>query len=89
NCTNFTSNSLFNQHFAVKTTAPLQVEKGIIKLHILVDQSSVEVFANDGQRAMSVVTFPGDQQKGIELFAQGGQAHLISFKGWTMKSIWK
>lgn len=89
NCTDFTSDSVFNKHFPVKVFAPLTIKNHLLKLHILVDQSSVEVFASDGKIVMSTITFPAESQIGIELFAEQGKAKLVNFKGWILESIWK
>lgn len=67
--------------------APLLLSGGELRLHIFVDQSSVEVFANDGERVMSVLTYPGEEQKGIELFSEGGVAELMRGTAWVLTSI--
>ena len=89
NCTDFTSDSSFNKNFPVVMSAPLTVMDGTLDLHILVDASSVEVFANDGKVSMSTVTFPSALQTGISLFAKGGTAKMLRSKAWMLKSIWK
>ncbi len=60
----------FNEQFAAIHTAPLTLPNGVLKLHIFVDRSSVEVFANDGIVTFSERIFPGNQSVGIELFAE-------------------
>jgi fructan beta-fructosidase len=74
--------------FAKYVTAPLQALDGMIRLHIYVDQSSVEVFANDGEVTLSAVMFPNADNTGIELFAEGGSARLTDFQAWELGSIW-
>ena len=69
-------------------SAPLLLTKGKLQLHILVDASSVEVFANGGRISMSTVTFPSASQTGISLFAKGGTAKLLPSKAWMLQSIW-
>ncbi len=49
-----------------------------IRLHILVDSSSVEVFANDGLVTFTECIFPSEQSQGLELFAEGGKVLLES-----------
>ncbi len=89
NCTDFTSDSSFNKNFPVVMSAPLTLTDERLDLHILVDASSVEVFANDGKVSMSTVTFPSALQTGIFLFAKGGTAKLLPSKAWMLKSIWE
>lgn len=41
-----------------------------IRLHIFVDKSSIEIFANDGKDVFTLLTYPGEAQTGIELLQQ-------------------
>ncbi|WP_394743147.1 glycoside hydrolase family 32 protein [Natronococcus roseus] len=59
------------------TSMPLEPrEDGTIELRILVDRSSVEIFANDGQRVMTNQIFPDWSSTGLSLFAERGAARL-------------
>jgi fructan beta-fructosidase len=89
NCTDFTSNADFTQRFATKMFAPVEAEGGRLKLHIFVDQSSIEVFTNLGKVVLSAVTYPSPTQTGIELFSEKGTAQLLSLKAWKLSSIWE
>ena len=42
---------------------------------IFVDKSSIEIFANDGKDVFTLLTYPGEAQTGIELFAQKIEAY--------------
>jgi sucrose-6-phosphate hydrolase SacC (GH32 family) len=75
--------------FAKYVTAPLLPVDGRIHLHIYVDQSSVEVFADDGALVLSAVMFPSATSTGIELFAEGGTAQLTHLQAWELASIWE
>lgn len=66
----------FHPTFAAVHSVPLRPVNGIIKLHILVDACSVEVFANDGLLSMTGLIFPSPQSSGLEIFAEGGPVHL-------------
>ena len=68
--------------------APVTAENSRLKLHILVDQSSVEVFAGAGKVVISAVTYPSIAQTGIQFFAEQGKVNVSSFKAWQLKSIW-
>ncbi len=46
----------FNQNFAVKTTAPVQ--RKLTSLRIFIDNSSVEVFGNNGEVVLTNLVFP-------------------------------
>lgn len=88
NCTDYTSDASFTKNFSTKMYAPVEPEHKLIKLHILVDQSSVEVFTNQGKVVLSTVTYPSPSQIGIQLFSENGKTKLVSFNGWKLSSIW-
>jgi sucrose-6-phosphate hydrolase SacC (GH32 family) len=82
-------NGDFSGYFAKYATAPLQPENdGTITLRVFVDQSSVEVFANDGEAAMTATILPNPNSTGIELFAENGGVLLKSLRAWELASIW-
>jgi len=55
-----------------------------IHLEILVDRSSLEVFADGGLYALSTQIFPDEDADSIYLFANGGNAVLQSIKVWDL-----
>ena len=59
-----------------------------IRLHIFVDKSSVEIFANDGKEVFTLLTYPGESQTGIEVFAQRKGTRMV-LNAWMLRSIWK
>jgi len=61
---------------------------GRVKLHIFVDRSSVEVFANCGEKVMTNRIYPPPGTTGIELYSIGGTAKVISLSYWPLESIW-
>jgi sucrose-6-phosphate hydrolase SacC (GH32 family) len=62
------------------STADLSTRSdGTVRLRVLVDRSSVEVFANDGRETMTHVVFPNWESTGVSLFADSGTATLDSF----------
>jgi fructan beta-fructosidase len=87
NCTDFLTDTNFTKLFARKITAPLNLQNGMLRLHIFVDQSSIEVFANDGELVLSAVTFPSEKQLGIEVFSESTET-LFHLKAWELKTIW-
>lgn len=79
----------FHQDFAAKHKASLSPKQGKVKLRIFVDWSSIEVFANDGEVAMTDLIFPDSTSRTIELFAHNGQVQLISLTLHPLKKIWE
>jgi sucrose-6-phosphate hydrolase SacC (GH32 family) len=66
-------------------TAPLEPDgDGQVKLHIFVDRSSVELFANDGLRTITDVIFPSADSTGVELYAEGGGIQLEELHVWQL-----
>ena len=78
----------FHRGFASRQNAPLQADNGRVKLHVLVDRCSVEVFANGGQVAITDLIFPAADSTGVALYCKGGDARIVSFEEWPMHSIW-
>jgi len=60
---------------------------GKVKLHIFVDRSSVEVFINDGEQVITSRISPDPESTDLSLFADGGDAELVSLSFWTLFSI--
>jgi sucrose-6-phosphate hydrolase SacC (GH32 family) len=61
---------------------------GRIKLHILVDRTSIEVFGNDGRVSMFVCSPLDVDNKSVKIFAYGGEAKIRSLNLWELRSIW-
>jgi len=78
----------FHEDFAARDEAPLALQEGRVKLHVFVDWSSVEVFANDGARVLTHRIFPDADSDGVELFSRGGTAQLVRLDAWSLRSIW-
>jgi fructan beta-fructosidase len=71
----------FSPHFAARRHGvPLApVRAGRVRLHVFVDRSSVEVFANDSAAYLSALIFPHDGgRRDTALYARGGDAHVRS-----------
>lgn len=78
----------FSNAFTDVSYAKLEPENGRIKLHIFIDNCSVEVFANDGKIAMSDLVFPDPELDEIQIYTIGGSITVTSVDTWLMKSIW-
>jgi sucrose-6-phosphate hydrolase SacC (GH32 family) len=80
--------SSFSKDFAARTTAPLRLDNAQLHLRVLVDHSSIEVFAQDGRVAMTNLVFPPPGPRRIEFYSKGGEAGPITSLQWTLGSIW-
>jgi fructan beta-fructosidase len=65
----------------------LKNRNGSLKLHLFVDNSSIEVFANDGEAAISSKIYPDPSATGIEFFSSKGAVKIKSVKVWQLRSI--
>jgi beta-fructofuranosidase len=64
--------------------APLELAKGEpLNLHIFIDRSIVEVFANEKQ-AIARMVYPTLGGKGISLFSKGGDIEVSTLKLWEL-----
>jgi fructan beta-fructosidase len=80
----------FHPAFAGKHAAPLKPDAdGRIQLRILVDTSSVEVFADDGAVVMTDLVFPDPSSDRLELFASGGECTLDHCTIYRLQSVWE
>jgi fructan beta-fructosidase len=71
-----------------KQTAPLKPADGKVRLRLLVDRGSMELFGNDGELAISVGVIPPDDKKEIEVFSRGGDTRIHSLQVFELKSAW-
>src|SRR5258708_34672220 len=69
-------------------TAPLAPTDGKLRLRILVDRSSIEVFANDGLVTMSSCFIPSRDARTLPLSLTGDGARVTSLDAWGLKSSW-
>lgn len=78
----------FSDAFPGVHSGPLVVEGETVKLHIFVDESSIEVFAGEGQTVITDLIFPNPASDQLALFAVGGTATLKSLEVYQLDSIW-
>lgn len=73
----------------IPETGPLKLDIGeLLHLHIFIDRSIVEVFAN-GTQCLTIRAYPDrDDSNGVSVFARGSEASLVSIDAWQMRSIW-
>ena len=72
-----------------KVSTPLEPIQGRIKLQILLDRTSVEVIANDGLMNLNHCFVPDADNQALTLYAEGGQAKVVSLKVYPLRSAWE
>ena len=79
----------FSQDFPARTAAPVALGAAPLELTILVDRSSVEVFAQGGKVAMTNLVYPPAGAQGMEFSASGANAGQIGVDVWELQSAWR
>ncbi|MGX1676144.1 GH32 C-terminal domain-containing protein [Streptomyces sp. NPDC055400] len=74
----------FSDAFPGVQRAPLKAKNGKVKLRVLVDWSSVEVFGGSGEAAITDQTFPDPASQGVQVFAENGSATLDQARVWHL-----
>jgi fructan beta-fructosidase len=69
--------------------AEVPLTDGLLKLRVLVDRGSVELFAGDGAVAISSSYQPKSESGSIRLRSSGGDARLKSASVFALESAWK
>ena len=72
-----------------KTKLALKPLDGRIRLRILVDRTTIEIFANDGQVYMPIRAIPEGDSSGLAVFEEGGKVLIRSLVVHQLKSIWR
>lgn len=78
----------FESGFASVQRAPLDIKAGVVQLELLLDTSSIEVFADNGRTVMTSVIFPSEPYRQVKLMAD----KAVSIKQVSMSqlsSIWQ
>jgi sucrose-6-phosphate hydrolase SacC (GH32 family) len=79
----------FHRAFPGVYEAPLRVRDGRVRLRVLCDTSSVEVFANDGETVLTSQVFPAAASTGWEFFSESADTRLRAVDIWRLKSAWR
>lgn len=77
----------FSKDFASVITAPYKAGK-ILKLHIYIDASSVELFVDDCSLVMTNLVFPSEKFSGVRIFSRGGETVLTKALFYGIDRIW-
>lgn len=67
--------------------APLEPIQGIIRIHIFLDRTSVEVFGNDDQKILTDLIFPPAGATGVEFYGLNGSVLLTTLTIYELNSI--
>jgi sucrose-6-phosphate hydrolase SacC (GH32 family) len=70
-------------------TATLRPVGGALRLQLLADRASVEIFGNEGRVYMPMGHLAPEDTRGLEVFAQGGAARVKSLEVHELRSAWE
>ena len=65
---------------------PKTHQQGTIDLHVFLDKTVLEVFADDGRVCITRIVASENDDLGAELFASGGTANVQSLDAWKLKT---
>lgn len=69
--------------------APVTLEDGQLRLRIFVDESSVEVFAQEGLVTLTSQTFVEPPAAGVSFYAENGDFEVTHLEIYALESIWE
>ena len=72
-----------------KKTAPLKPVDGKIRLELLVDRTSIEIFGNDGRIYMPMGIILADNSKSLKIFTKGGNTEVKSLEVYELNPTWR
>lgn len=61
---------------------------GKLEFEILLDRSSIEIFVNGGEMAISTCFSPSPKEEGLMIYTQGGELFVESLEAHTLKTAW-
>ena len=59
-----------------------------MKIRLIIDVASIEIFINDGELSFTSIFFPTTKFDKISLFAEEGNCDLVDSKMYSLNSIW-
>ncbi len=71
--------------FSIGTAGAVLGRERTIRMRVFMDKAVVEAYANDGAVAIFSNVTAGPKDLGVEAFASGGSARLVSLKAWPLK----
>lgn len=81
-------NTAFSPQFPALTASPITGLHGPLDLTILVDRSTIEVFAQHGEAAITNLIYPPEGPLSLEFFAPDGWAGKVAAERWDLASAW-
>jgi fructan beta-fructosidase len=75
----------FSTNFPAIATAPCMLENNQLKIHVLIDAASIEVFAQNGKAVLTNIFFPTEPYKALSLFSESETINISNFNIWKLR----
>jgi fructan beta-fructosidase len=79
----------FHGRFSGEYSAPIRLVNGRLQLHLLVDTSSVEVFANHGETVLTTLIFPSPGANAVDFNVRQGELNRGQLTFYSLRSAWQ
>ncbi|KRF13640.1 GH32 C-terminal domain-containing protein [Paenibacillus sp. Soil787] len=79
----------FTAHFASRNDVVVTPVSNHVKMHIYVDESSVEVFGNDGKVVFSDIILPDSARDGLNFYSTGGNVTVLTMSVYSLANTWR
>ena len=79
----------FSKEFGSRSFAPRTDTSGIVRLHMFLDQASLEIFADGGNPVMTGIFFPAGGFSEAKAYPENGKENFIHAEIYNLKSIWR
>ncbi len=74
----------FSKDFPAIVTAPCKLDNNTLQLHILLDETSIEIFAQQGKVVVTNIFFPSQPYSKLSLFSGKGTVKATGIKIWEL-----
>ncbi len=75
--------------FGAKFEEAYEADQKEIEIHGFVDESSVEMFINDGETVFTNLIYTTPTNHGLQLYTKGGTAEIEEFTAYHLRSTWR
>ncbi len=76
------------ENYPLEFSAPIDLSTSALDLRIVLDESSLEVFAQQGTVVMTAQTFGNPHSDGVRLISEGGITHLNALSIHALDTTW-
>jgi fructan beta-fructosidase len=75
----------FHGAFSGAYEAPISLHEATFRLHLFIDTSSIEVFANNGESVMTTLVWPASQSGPAEIWSSNSELTVRRLNVWKLK----